>query len=76
MVVYKALEEHFQRNRLIAKFFGISWDSVKESLNFDDQQLLIFLSRRINTKRYLFRAVGRIFHPFGISGPRGFIFLF
>lgn len=47
------------------KVLGNSWDSIKDSLYFDIQHMLIFLSRRTNTKRYLLQAIGRIFHLHG-----------
>lgn len=51
------------------KVLGISWDKKEDSLYFDSQKLVTFLSNRINTKRFLLQAIGRIFDPVGYLSP-------
>ncbi|GBM11079.1 hypothetical protein AVEN_206495-1 [Araneus ventricosus] len=51
------------------KVLGLSWDSDLDIFYFDAQNLEKFLSRRINTKRYILQVAGRIFDPLGILGP-------
>ncbi|GBN83051.1 hypothetical protein AVEN_39402-1 [Araneus ventricosus] len=47
---------------------GVSWNKGEDSLYFDVQNLVTFLSGRVNWKRCLLQAIGRIFDPVGFLG--------
>ncbi|GBN34930.1 hypothetical protein AVEN_210912-1 [Araneus ventricosus] len=51
------------------KVLGVSWNKREDSLYFDVQNLVAFLSSRINLKRCLLQAIRRIFDPVGFLGP-------
>ncbi|GBL77967.1 hypothetical protein AVEN_143292-1 [Araneus ventricosus] len=51
------------------KVLGVSWNKREDSLYFDVQNLVTFLSSRVNSKRCLLQAIGRIFDPVGFLGP-------
>ncbi|GBM28321.1 hypothetical protein AVEN_229506-1 [Araneus ventricosus] len=48
---------------------GVSWNKREDSLYFDVQNLVTFLYGRVNSKRCLLQAIGRIFDPIGFLGP-------
>ncbi|GFV89526.1 uncharacterized protein TNCV_4153411 [Trichonephila clavipes] len=53
-------------NTLIAsKVLGVGWNEKSDTFYFDSSYLGTFLSKRINTKRYLLQAAGRLFDPGG-----------
>ncbi|GFT71908.1 integrase catalytic domain-containing protein [Trichonephila clavipes] len=53
-------------NTLIAsKVLGVGWNEKSDTFYFDSSDLGTFLSKRINTKRYLLQAAGRLFDPGG-----------
>ncbi|GFX98642.1 integrase catalytic domain-containing protein [Trichonephila clavipes] len=53
-------------NTLIAsKVLGAGWNEKSDTFYFDSSDLGTFLSKRINTKRYLLQAAGRLFDPGG-----------
>ncbi|GFW89957.1 uncharacterized protein TNCV_3741431 [Trichonephila clavipes] len=57
-------------NTLIAsKVLGVGWNEKSDTFYFDSSDLGSFLSKRINTKRYLLQAAGRLFDPVGFIGP-------
>ncbi|GBM80707.1 hypothetical protein AVEN_137226-1 [Araneus ventricosus] len=51
------------------KVLGVSWNKREDSLYFDVQNLVTFLYGRVNSKRCLLQAIGRIFDPVGFLGP-------
>ncbi|GFT37847.1 uncharacterized protein TNCV_4129051 [Trichonephila clavipes] len=61
------VDEHKESlNTLIAsKVLGVGWNEKSDTLYFDSSDLGTFLSKRINTKRYLLQAAGRLFDPGG-----------
>ncbi|GFT20722.1 uncharacterized protein TNCV_3847681 [Trichonephila clavipes] len=65
------VDEHKESlNTLIAsKFLGVDWNEKSDTFYFDSSDLGTFLSKRINTKRYLLQAASRLFDPVGFIGP-------
>ncbi|GFU91793.1 uncharacterized protein TNCV_3191801 [Trichonephila clavipes] len=65
------VDEHKESlNTLIAsKVLGVGWNKKSDTFYFDSSDLGTFLSKRINTKRYLLQAAGRLFDPVGFIGP-------
>ncbi|GFT08887.1 uncharacterized protein TNCV_4104061 [Trichonephila clavipes] len=65
------VDEHKESlNTLIAsKVLGVGWNEKSDTFYFDSSDLGTFLSKRINTKRYLLQAAGRLFDPLGFIGP-------
>ncbi|GFT00253.1 integrase catalytic domain-containing protein [Trichonephila clavipes] len=65
------VDEHKESlNTLIAsKVLGLGWNEKSDTFYFDSRDLGTFLSKRINTKRYLLQAAGRLFDPVGFIGP-------
>ncbi|GFS80528.1 uncharacterized protein TNCV_3179081 [Trichonephila clavipes] len=59
------VDEHKESlNTLIAsKVLGVGWNEKLDTFYFDSSDLGTFLSKGINTKRYLLQAAGRLFHP-------------
>ncbi|GFW07419.1 integrase catalytic domain-containing protein [Trichonephila clavipes] len=51
------------------KVLGLAWDPEKDLIYFDPKDLLKFMSRRGESKRFILSVVGRIFDPIGILGP-------
>ncbi|GFY15810.1 integrase catalytic domain-containing protein [Trichonephila clavipes] len=51
------------------KVLGLAWDPENHLIYFDPKDLLKFMSRRGESKRFILSAVGRIFDPIGILGP-------
>ncbi|GFR15756.1 integrase catalytic domain-containing protein [Trichonephila clavata] len=51
------------------KVLELAWDSEKDLIYFDPKDLLKFMSRRTESKRFILSVVGRIFDPIGILGP-------
>ncbi|GFR14008.1 integrase catalytic domain-containing protein [Trichonephila clavata] len=51
------------------KVLGLAWDSEKDLIYFDPKDLLKFMSRKTESKRFIMSVVGRIFDPIGILGP-------
>ncbi|GBL61832.1 hypothetical protein AVEN_19745-1, partial [Araneus ventricosus] len=51
------------------KVLRVSWNKREDSLYFDVQNLVTFLSSRVNSKRCLLQAIGRIFDPVGFLSP-------
>lgn len=68
-IVSKESLEVFETSALPVKVLGIGWDKRDDSLYFDVGNLLTFLSKRCDTKRFLLQAVGRIFDPAGFLSP-------
>ncbi|CAL1261368.1 unnamed protein product [Larinioides sclopetarius] len=48
---------------------GLAWDSERDLIYLDPKNLLKFLSRKIESKRFILSVVGCIFDPIGILGP-------
>ncbi|GFY17192.1 uncharacterized protein TNCV_1089681 [Trichonephila clavipes] len=65
------VDEHKESlNTLIAsKVLGVSWNEKSDTFYFESSDLGTFLSKRINRKRYLLQAAGRLFDPVGFIGP-------
>ncbi|GFY08620.1 integrase catalytic domain-containing protein [Trichonephila clavipes] len=55
--------------RLPTKVLGLAWDPENDLIYFDPKDLLKFMSRRGESKRFILSVVGRIFDPIGILGP-------
>ncbi|GFV85406.1 integrase catalytic domain-containing protein [Trichonephila clavipes] len=53
----------------LTKVLGLAWDPEKDLIYFDPKNLLKFMSRRRELKRFILSVVGRIFDPIGILGP-------
>ncbi|GFR04328.1 integrase catalytic domain-containing protein [Trichonephila clavata] len=51
------------------KVLGLAWDSEKDLIYFDPKDLLKFMSRKTESKRFILNVVGRIFDPIVILGP-------
>ncbi|GFQ67959.1 integrase catalytic domain-containing protein [Trichonephila clavata] len=51
------------------KVLGLAWDSEKDLIYFDPKDLLKFMSRKTESKRFILSVVGHIFDPIGILGP-------
>ncbi|GFY68849.1 DUF1758 domain-containing protein [Trichonephila inaurata madagascariensis] len=51
------------------KVLGLAWDPEKDLIYFDPKDLLKFMSRRGESKRFILSVVGRIFDLIGILGP-------
>ncbi|GFW83743.1 integrase catalytic domain-containing protein [Trichonephila clavipes] len=51
------------------KVFGLAWDPENDLIYFDPKDLLKFMSRRGELKRFILSVIGRIFDPIGILGP-------
>ncbi|GFU56466.1 uncharacterized protein TNCV_2609831 [Trichonephila clavipes] len=65
------VDEHKESlNTLIAsKVLGVGWNEKSDTFYFDSSDLGTFLSKRINTKRYLLQAAGQLFDPVGFIDP-------
>ncbi|GFX14091.1 uncharacterized protein TNCV_612961 [Trichonephila clavipes] len=65
------VDEHTESlNTLIAsKVLGVGWNEKSDTFYFDSSDLGTFLSKRINIKRYLLQAAGRLFDPVCFIGP-------
>ncbi|GFV30545.1 integrase catalytic domain-containing protein [Trichonephila clavipes] len=55
--------------RLPTKGLGLARDPENDLIYFDPKDLLKFMSRRGESKRFILSVVGRIFDPIGILGP-------
>ncbi|GBM78178.1 hypothetical protein AVEN_161850-1 [Araneus ventricosus] len=53
------------QKRMNYKVLGISWDTDRDVFYFDLENLLCFISKGTNTKRFLLQVAGRIFDPLG-----------
>ncbi|GFX71529.1 integrase catalytic domain-containing protein [Trichonephila clavipes] len=51
------------------KVLGLAWDPENVLIYFDPKDLLKFMSRRGESKRFILSVVGHIFDPIGILGP-------
>ncbi|GFX74723.1 integrase catalytic domain-containing protein [Trichonephila clavipes] len=51
------------------KVLGLAWDPENDLIYFDPKDLLKFMSRRGESKRFILSVVGRIFDPIGILSP-------
>ncbi|GFV29821.1 integrase catalytic domain-containing protein [Trichonephila clavipes] len=51
------------------KVLGLAWDPENDLIYFDPKDLLKFMSRRGESKRFILSVIGRIFDPIGILGP-------
>ncbi|GBO24395.1 hypothetical protein AVEN_62120-1 [Araneus ventricosus] len=51
------------QKRMNYKVLGISWDTDRDVFYFDVENLLCFISKGTNTKRFLLQVAGRIFDP-------------
>ncbi|GFR16177.1 integrase catalytic domain-containing protein [Trichonephila clavata] len=61
--------ETFEKDNLPSKVLGIAWNSREDFLYFDIKGLIDFVSKRIDTKRFILQVLGRIFDPIGFWGP-------
>ncbi|GFX55003.1 integrase catalytic domain-containing protein [Trichonephila clavipes] len=61
--------ETFEKDNLPYKVLGIAWNSREDFLYFDIKELIDFVSKRIDTKRFILQVLGRIFDPIGFLGP-------
>ncbi|GFU16758.1 DUF1758 domain-containing protein [Trichonephila clavipes] len=55
--------------RLPTKVLRLAWDPENDLIYFDPKDLLKFMSRIGESKRFILSVVGRIFDPIGILGP-------
>ncbi|GFQ72167.1 DUF1758 domain-containing protein [Trichonephila clavata] len=55
--------------RLPIKVLGLASDSEKDLIYFNPKNLLKFMSRKTESKRFILSVVGRIYDPIGILGP-------
>ncbi|GFT04977.1 integrase catalytic domain-containing protein [Trichonephila clavipes] len=51
------------------KVLGLAWDPENDLIYFDPKDLLKFMSRTGESKRFILSVIGRIFDPIGILGP-------
>ncbi|GFS50888.1 DUF1758 domain-containing protein [Trichonephila clavipes] len=51
------------------KVLGLAWDPENDLIYFDPKDLMKFMSRRGESRRFILSVVGRIFDPIGILGP-------
>ncbi|GBM16755.1 hypothetical protein AVEN_9353-1 [Araneus ventricosus] len=51
------------------KVLGLAWDSETDIIYFYPKDLLKYMSRKIESKRFILNMVGRFFDPIGILGP-------
>ncbi|GFT46268.1 reverse transcriptase domain-containing protein [Trichonephila clavipes] len=61
--------ETFEKDNLPYKVLGIAWNSREDFLYFDIKGLIDFVSKRIDTKRFILQVLGRTFDPIGFLGP-------
>ncbi|GFY48814.1 integrase catalytic domain-containing protein [Trichonephila inaurata madagascariensis] len=61
--------ETFEKDNLPYKILGIAWNNREDFLYFDIKGLIDFVSKRIDTKRFILQVLGRIFDPIGFLGP-------
>ncbi|GFT06592.1 integrase catalytic domain-containing protein [Trichonephila clavipes] len=61
--------ETFEKDNLPYKVLGVAWKSREDFLYFDNKGLIDFVSKRIDTKRFILQVLGRIFDPIGFLGP-------
>ncbi|GFS47235.1 integrase catalytic domain-containing protein [Nephila pilipes] len=54
------------QNMINYKMLGISWDTDMDVFYFDIKNLLSFISKGTDTKRFLLQVAGRIFDPLGL----------
>ncbi|GFT73792.1 integrase catalytic domain-containing protein, partial [Nephila pilipes] len=57
------------QNMINYKVLGISWDPDRDVFYFDIENLLSFISKGTDTKRFLLQVAGRIFDPLGLIAP-------
>ncbi|GBN02393.1 hypothetical protein AVEN_19009-1 [Araneus ventricosus] len=57
------------QKRMNYKVLGISWDTDRDVFYFDVENLLCFISKGTNTKRFLLQVAGQIFDPLGFITP-------
>ncbi|GFT79890.1 integrase catalytic domain-containing protein, partial [Nephila pilipes] len=57
------------QNMINYKVLGISWDTERDIFYFDIENLLSFISKGTDTKRFLLQVAGRIFDPLGLIAP-------
>ncbi|GFU04098.1 integrase catalytic domain-containing protein [Nephila pilipes] len=57
------------QNMINYKVLGISWDTDRDIFYFDIENLLSFISKGTDTKRFLLQVAGRIFDPLGLIAP-------
>ncbi|GFQ99781.1 uncharacterized protein TNCT_609741 [Trichonephila clavata] len=51
------------------KVLGLAWDSEKDLIYFDPKDLLKFMSRKTESKRFILSVVGRNLRPHWNSWP-------
>ncbi|GFR00909.1 integrase catalytic domain-containing protein [Trichonephila clavata] len=59
----------FDKDNLPYKVLGIAWNSREDFLYFDIKGLFDFVSKRIDTKRFILQALDRILDLIGFLGP-------
>ncbi|GFS41637.1 integrase catalytic domain-containing protein [Nephila pilipes] len=57
------------QNMINYKVLDISWDTDRDVFYFDIENLLSFISKGTDTKRFLLQVAGRIFDPLGLIAP-------
>ncbi|GFT74752.1 integrase catalytic domain-containing protein [Nephila pilipes] len=57
------------QNMINYKVLGISWDTDRDVFYFDIENLLSFISKGTDTKRFLLQVAGRIFDSLGLIAP-------
>ncbi|GFY61944.1 integrase catalytic domain-containing protein [Trichonephila inaurata madagascariensis] len=61
--------ETFEKDNLPYKVLGIAWNSREDFLYFDIKGSIDFVSKRVDTKRFILQVLSRIFDPIGFLGP-------
>ncbi|XP_054706720.1 uncharacterized protein LOC129216531 [Uloborus diversus] len=68
-VISSDYAEPLKEENMTYKVLGIPWDNLKDILYFDVGDLVKFVSRGTDIKRYVLQVLGHIFDPIGILGP-------
>lgn len=67
-IIPKNNSETLGEENLPYKVLGIAWNDVNDLLYFDICGLVNFVSKRIDSKRFILQVLGRIFGPVGFLG--------
>ena len=59
----------FEENNIPNKVLGLEWNNVEDTLYFDARDLINFVAKNVDTKRFVLQTLDRIFDPIGFLGP-------